>query len=97
MFSQEIKQEADLIDYQITMAVLHAEKQMSQRQFGYGWSPELASAGKAVTLWKNCLKQYKAGQDPFTYFSTSKRHTYGLIQCTSTLTIRQCQQIDRSA
>ena len=58
-----IKQEADRIDYQITHAVLNAEKKVSRKNFGYGWSPELASAGREVTFWRDCLRCHKAGHN----------------------------------
>ena len=73
-----IKQEADRIDYQITHAVLKAEKKVSSKNFGYGWSPELASAGREVTFWRNCLRCHKAGHNLTSNIPLKQRQLYGM-------------------
>jgi len=72
------KQEADRIDYQITHLVLNAEKKVSRKNFGYGWSPELASAGREATFWRNCLRYHKAGHNLASNIPLKQRQLYGI-------------------
>ena len=62
--SEAAKLEADKIDKEVTNAVLHAEKKVANKNYGYGWSPQLALARRTVTFWRNCLRLHKDGFDP---------------------------------
>ena len=76
---QAIKRELDSIYTQVTIAVLHAERMTSRVNFGRGWSPQLAKAGKEVTFWKNCLRCHKKGRgDPVMQLPKPKLKECGL-------------------
>ena len=62
--SEAAKLEVDKIDKEVTNAVLHAEKKVANKNYGYGWSPQLALAGRTVTFWRNCLCLHRDGFDP---------------------------------
>ena len=55
------KQETDKIDIKVTKAALHEEKKVSKANYGYGWFQTLATSGKNVTFWRNCIRIFKSG------------------------------------
>jgi hypothetical protein len=54
-----VKEAMEVINNQITAAVLKAERQVSHKNFGYPWSPKLVEAAWRVTFWRNCLRTVK--------------------------------------
>ena len=50
---EAVKAEIESIDTQVTAAALKAERQSSNKDYGYPWSPSLAEAGQRVTFWRN--------------------------------------------
>jgi len=61
---EEVKLEVENIERGVTNAVVHVEKKVTNKYYGYGWSPRLALAGRTVTFWRTCPHVHKAGQDP---------------------------------
>ena len=74
-----LKLEVENIDREVTNAVLHAEKKLANKNYGYGWSPRLALAGCTVTFWRTCLRVvHKTGKDPMMVMPLCQCQEFGL-------------------
>jgi Reverse transcriptase (RNA-dependent DNA polymerase) len=88
------KTAADVIDSQLTAFALKAERDTSNKLFGYAWSPTLADAGRSVTFWRNCLRMVKAGADPFASLLPSQLITHSGLRPTLAMSFYQARLAD---
>ena len=88
------KTAADVIDSQLTAFALKAERDTSNKSFGYAWSPTLADAGRSVTFWRNCLRMVKAGADPFASLLPSQLITQSGLRPTLAMSFYQARLAD---
>ena len=84
------------IDREVRNAVLQAEKKMANKNYGYGWSPRLALAGRTVTFWRTCLRIHKAGKAPMMVMPLRQCQEFGLGKLDDASTVLHITQDDSS-